>query len=91
MNNANQPLYHSLTDIQTRKDELRKDMKSDSEKIKMLWSDLFKKPSEDTLLTPTRRFSGLLNTGAGILDGVILGWKLYRKFRGKSVFKTKRR
>ena len=30
----------------------------------------------------TKRFSGLINTGAGVLDGLILGWKLYRKFGG---------
>ena len=33
--------------------------------------------------TPTQRFSGAISTGAGILDGLILGWKLYRKFSGR--------
>ena len=34
----------------------------------------------------------MINMGAGVIDGVILGWKIYRKFKGsRSLFKKKRR
>ena len=28
-----------------------------------------------------RRWSTVINTGAGVVDGLLLGWKLYRKFK----------
>ena len=33
----------------------------------------------------------MMKTGAGVLDGLILGWKLYRKFGGGSKKKTKKK
>lgn len=61
-----------------RKTQLLVDINKDSNRIGKLWGELFHAPKKDA--TPTKRFTGLMNTGAGILDGVILGWKLYRKF-----------
>lgn len=58
---------------------LRNDILKDDQKIKKLWSSLFHPDKSAT--TPSRRFNGLMNAGAGVLDGVILGWKLYRKFK----------
>ena len=57
---------------------------ADDEKIKTLWNSLFKKP--DALLksaSTSKRISSLMSMGAGALDGAILAWKLYRKFKRK--------
>jgi len=73
--------YKSLDEIRLRKAQLRTDLTKDSNKIAGLWNELMHKPKDKN--TPTQRFSGVISTGAGILDGLILGWKLYRKFGGK--------
>lgn len=80
MENVNS--YNSINDIRLRKEMLRNDILKDNQKIEKLWKSLFT-PSEafSRKATPAQRFSGLLNTSAGILDGLILGWKLYRKFK----------
>ena len=74
--------YKSLDDIRRRKETLRNEIQEDDKKIKNLWeemsrpSDLFSKSA-----SPSKRIVGLMNTGAALFDGAILGWKLYRKFR----------
>ena len=71
--------YRSLVAIQDRKEQLRREIQKDDREIKTLWRTLFKKEE-----SPTKglRVAGLMNTGAGVLDGLILGWKLYRKYKG---------
>ena len=87
------PAYHSLDEIRLRKAQLLTDITKDGNKIQGIWDSIFHQPKDKAL--PTKRFSGLMTTGAGILDGLILGWKLYRKFKGKdntpafSLFKRK--
>lgn len=77
---ATQQFYTSLTAIQNRKERLRKQIQKDNTEINTLWKTLFHK---ETHPSKGMRISGLMNTGAGVLDGLILGWKLYRKFKGK--------
>ncbi len=79
----NQPItYKSLADIRLRKEMLRNDILKDDQKIRSLWHDLFKKP--DALkknASPGSRIASLVGSGSGVIDGLILGWKLYRKFK----------
>lgn len=76
--------YKSLEEIRLRKDTLLKEIRQDDKRIHQLWSSLFHKPEALSAKTPpARRINSLLNTGAGLLDGLILGWKLYRKFKKK--------
>lgn len=74
--------YKSLNDIRIRKEMLRNDILKEDQKIRTLWHDLFK-PSDifDKNTSPSKRISSLINTGATVIDGAILGWKLYRKFK----------
>lgn len=74
--------YKSLEDIRLRKDMLLKDIRQDDKQIHQLWSSLFHKPEAlSGKSTPAKRINSLINTGTGLLDGIILGWKLYRKFK----------
>ena len=66
--------------------------------IRLRKAQLMHKPKDKN--TPTQRFSGAFNVGAGVLDGLILTWKLYRMFGGKqssspfnkfSLFKKKKK
>ena len=76
------PAYKSLQEIRMRKQMLKKDIRKDDKLMKDLFGSIFK-PAEAKSTLPTKRFGFMMNTGAGILDGLILGWKLYRKFKKK--------
>lgn len=74
--------YQSIEEIRLRKAALQKEIEADSVKIDEKWHSLFKKP--EALLksaTPSQRISGIISSGAGVLDGILLVWKLYRKFK----------
>lgn len=74
--------YHSIEEIRARKALLQKDIKTDEEKIDEKWHSLFKKPQAlSKTATPSQRIVSLVNSGAGVLDGLLLVWKLYRKFK----------
>lgn len=74
--------YHSIDEILSRKALLLKDIQKDSEKIDQQWHSLFRKPQGLTRsATPSQRVSSLISAGAGALDGALLVWKLYRKFK----------
>lgn len=74
------PAYRTLEEIRLRKAQLLADIAKDNNRIGKLWNNLFHKKDKGKPAS-SRRFTSLLNTGAGVLDGLILGWKLYRKFK----------
>lgn len=71
--------YNSLSQIRKRKEELQFAIQEDSKLIRQQWDELFYKPTTLSSDLPFKRFSKYLNTGIGIADGFLLGWKLYRK------------
>lgn len=73
--------YHTLTELRQRKAQLLEDIAKDDKRIKALWAQLFYRPKTND--TPSQRITNMITTGGGILDGLILGWKLYRKFGKK--------
>lgn len=81
-NNQNlpSPKYSSLEELRQRKEELRGMINEDQQRAATLWKDLFHKPAQ-----PTGFLGGgqIVKTSIGIIDGMILGWKLWRKFKGR--------
>lgn len=74
--------YQSIEEIRLRKAALQKEIETDSAKIDEKWHSLFKKPEAlSKSATPSQRISGIISSGAGVLDGILLVWKLYRKFK----------
>ncbi len=73
--------FCSLKDIRLRKAELKSEILKDSSKIQAIWNNLVHNPKD--AITPTQRFGNMFSTGTNIVDGLILGWKLYRRFGGK--------
>ncbi len=74
--------YRSLTDIRLRKEALRKDIEADDAKIKALWSSIFTRPDAFSHnASRSKRVTSLISMGMGTLDGALLAWKLYRKFK----------
>ena len=79
--------YKTLKAISERKRQLLTGIRADHAQMDKLWKDLTTKHEQ-----PTKglRMADMLNTGAGIFDGAMLGWKLYRKYYGfLSKFKKK--
>ena len=74
--------YQSIEEIRLRKAALQKEIEADSAKIDEKWHSLCKKPEAlSKSATPSQRISGIISSGAGVLDGILLVWKLYRKFK----------
>uniref|UniRef100_UPI003FEE09DA hypothetical protein n=1 Tax=Prevotella sp. TaxID=59823 RepID=UPI003FEE09DA len=74
--------YQSIEEIRLRKAALQKEIEADSAKIDEKWHSLCKKPEAlSKSATPSQRISGKISSGAGVLDGILLVWKLYRKFK----------
>ncbi|MBR1428560.1 MAG: hypothetical protein IJ582_05945 [Prevotella sp.] len=78
---TNTNLYTTLRSIEERKMQLRKEIRKDNDKINKLRKDLFAKPTALTSKRGKLNVQGLMNTGAGVFDGLLLVWKLYRKFK----------
>lgn len=77
-----QRTFCTLEEIESYKDEVRQSIHDDEKCIGKLWSDLFHKEDRHPPKTPVQRMINMVNIGSGVIDGLILGWKLYRKFKG---------
>lgn len=81
-----------IIDIEARKEQLRAQIASKESEIIQLWDTLFNQKEDTALKTPTQRILSYANTAAGVFDGAMLGWKLYRKLHGTFSFgKTRKR
>jgi hypothetical protein len=70
--------YRTLHEIRLRKEVVLSEIRRDNERMNILWKDLFRKPK------PQKKgftLSTIMTTGAGLADGFMLAWKLYRKFK----------
>ena len=79
---TNGPAYTTLRSIEDRKAQLLKEIRKDSVQMNKLRQQLFEKPklpSKKNGFMPSR----LVSSGASVLDGLLLAWKLYRKFKKK--------
>lgn len=72
----------SLTALRNHQAELRQHLTKSEEKLGVIWDDIFHKPTPRNHNSPTQRALTLITSYAGVIDGAILGWKLYRKFNG---------
>lgn len=73
----------SLDDIRRMKASLRTDLQEEERQVVALWQKLVNPPEPKGLMTPTKRMTNMLGTSMNVIDGLLLGWKLYRKFGGK--------
>lgn len=83
--------FRSLEDILDYKEELRTRIHQDEEKIASAWNELFYK-EEPAPQNKAQKIARMLSLGTGVFDGVLLGWKLYRKYQeGAFLFGNKKR
>ena len=72
--------YQSLLAIRARKAQLSKDIQHSEQEIKATWNSIFHPKKLPTPKTPTQRLVALASSSVGLIDGALLGWKLYKKF-----------
>lgn len=83
--------FASLTDIRAYKEELRKQIEKDEGCIADKWNELFHK-EEDAPRNKAQRVARMFSLGSGVFDGVMLGWKLYRRYQeGSLLFSGKKK
>lgn len=76
----------SLADIEACKAALKREIHDDECRISDMWNDLFH-TDEPEPKTRAQRITRMISMGSGVIDGALLGWKLYRKFKlGSSLF-----
>lgn len=72
--------YTSLEAIVERKQQLKTEIAENEKQIKTMWRSLFHE-EKPVLKTTSQRLTKILSIGTGVVDGALLGWKLYRKFK----------
>lgn len=72
-------VYNSLEAIKTRKTELHNEINASEKNLSALWNATFHAKKIDSTST-TQKLLAYASTASGIIDGVLFGWKLYRKF-----------
>ena len=83
--------FSSLDDIRAYKEELLEQIRQDRDVILTKWNDLFHR-EEPTPQSKAQKIMKMLSMGTGVLDGAMLGWKLYRKYQeGAFLFGKRRR
>ncbi len=76
----------SLADIDNCKAALKREIRDDECRISDMWNTLFH-TNEPEPKTRAQHITRMISLGSGMLDGALLGWKLYRKFKpGSSLF-----
>lgn len=73
--------YNSLLAIEVKRKQLQKQIEESEKDIHDKWRTLFYESKKSTPATPTERIMKIATNSMGLIDGAILGWKLYRKFK----------
>lgn len=82
----------SLETLRMRKQQLRDDLDSSEEQLAETWNAIFRQPTEEELNSPTKRVLATITSASAMIDGALLGWKLYRRLGGTvRLFKKKRK
>ena len=83
--------FESLADIRAYKEQLHKQIKADEQAMADKWDCLFH-PDEPAPQNRAQKLMRMFNIGSGMIDGALLGWKLYRKYQqGAPLFGKKKR
>lgn len=73
-------IYHSVDDMHRRKRQLKKEIGASEKVISHLWRGLFHKRKQRPA-SRMGRIGNVVSTGVSVVDGALLVWKLYRRFK----------
>ncbi len=90
-NDTDMRQVRSLADIDICKAALKREIRDDECRISDMWDNLFH-TNEPEPKTRAQRITRMISLSSGMIDGALLGWKLYRKFKiGSSLFGKSRK
>ena len=74
-------MIDSLKTLQDRRASVKQEIAAKEDGLRKLWNGVFHKQPESLTqsLSPTRRALSLLSSSTAVIDGMLLGWKLYRR------------
>lgn len=82
----------SLETLQLYKEQLRNELCSSEERLGDLWESMFRQPTAEDMSSPTKRLMAKVSSASALIDGAILGWKLYCRLGGTlRLFKRKKK
>jgi hypothetical protein len=82
----------SLEALNTYKEQLRGELDIREERVADIWQEMFRQPTQEELNSPTKRLVSTIASASALIDGALLGWKLYRRLGGTvSLFRKKRK
>lgn len=70
----------TLEQIKLEKDNLHAEMLLREQKMAEIWNATFREPTPEEQSSPTKKAIAWLTASAGLIDGALFGWKLYRRF-----------
>lgn len=82
----------SIEALCARKEQLRGELDVVEERMSGIWHEMFRQPTAEELGSPTKRLLATITSASALIDGALLGWKLYRRFGGaKSWFRRRKK
>ena len=84
------PLAHLISeltpdDLKKKCDSMQTDIASKEKSLKKQWNALVNE-SQPVVMSPTKRVMSWISDSSNVIDGALLGWKLYRIFGKKKKF-----
>lgn len=78
-------MIDSLKTLQTKRTALKCEINGKEADLHKIWDDLFHKKEENLMssLSPTKRIMSFISSSTVVIDGMLLGWKLYNRFGRK--------
>lgn len=78
--NPNNGSISTLSELKAQADLIREQIRVEESEMHRHWNSLTNQ-SKNESKSKTQRLIGFLTKGSTIIDGALLGWKLYRKFK----------
>lgn len=86
------PDIDSLEILDIYKQQLQTELDTSEERIATIWGAMFRQPTAEELNSPTKRIMATISSASALIDGALLGWKLYRRLGGAiSLFNRKKK
>ncbi|MCD8283004.1 MAG: hypothetical protein LUC22_07110 [Prevotella sp.] len=73
--------YRSIGDMRRRRRQLKHEIAANERAISGLWNNLFHRRRNRRPASRARRLSSVVATGVNVVDGALLAWKLYKRFK----------
>lgn len=86
MNNNNSAINTSnnsistISELKAQADLVREQIRVEQSEMHRHWNSLTKQRKKESK-SKTQRLIGFLTKGSTVIDGALIGWKLYRKFK----------